>query len=225
MKNRKGIFNFSTASGLKLSSAHAHSTRSAYCASATAPNRPGQCSPLPAWPAAGRAPWHGSRWLIGRQTSQGVHHQLPQPTTHSPDMVESPNLQRGRRVTEGRNSPVQSTVPELNYREEVTWAGLGAALGPCGALGPAYGERGGVRWLGTDRAAENRGGVVVMAYRREAAVGAWTKCKEGGVLLYPHGWRKDGTAKMAAHTHGEMGQLSATQRQSMHMRYRPQRGC
>jgi hypothetical protein len=67
-----------------------------------------------------------------------------------------------------------------------------------------------MRWLGTDRAAENRGGVVVTAYRREAAVGAWTKCKEGGVLLYPHGWRKDGTAKMAAHTHGEMGQLGAT---------------
>jgi hypothetical protein len=46
----------------------------------------------------------------------------------------------------------------LTGEEEVTWAGLGGTLRPCGSLGPAYGERGGVRCLGTDEAAENRGG-------------------------------------------------------------------
>jgi hypothetical protein len=33
-----------------------------------------------------------------------------------------------------------------------------------------------VRRLGTDEAAENRGGAAATAYRRNAAVGAWTKC-------------------------------------------------
>jgi hypothetical protein len=32
-----------------------------------------------------------------------------------------------------------------------------------------------VRWLGTDAAAENRGGAAVTAYRREEALGARTK--------------------------------------------------
>jgi hypothetical protein len=35
--------------------------------------------------------------------------------------------------------------------------------------------RDGVKWLGTDRAAENRGATAVMAYRREAAARARTK--------------------------------------------------
>jgi hypothetical protein len=46
---------------------------------------------------------------------------------------------------------------------------VGAALEPCGALGPTHGERGGVRRLGTNGAAENRGGVTATAYRR------WTR--------------------------------------------------
>jgi hypothetical protein len=53
---------------------------------------------------------------------------------------------------------------------------------------------------------------------------AQTKCKEGGVLLYPRDQRMDGT-RMAACARGEMGQLSAAQRKSMHAHCRPQRGC
>jgi hypothetical protein len=52
---------------------------------------------------------------------------------------------------EGWNSPVWSTAPELNDGEGASPSGWGAALGP------AYGDRGGVRWLGTDEVAENRG--------------------------------------------------------------------
>jgi hypothetical protein len=44
------------ASGLKSSSAHAHSVRSACCSLTTVPNRLGQRDPLPAWPAVGRGP-------------------------------------------------------------------------------------------------------------------------------------------------------------------------
>jgi hypothetical protein len=43
-------------------------------------------------------------------------------------------------------------------------------MGPCGAPGPAHGERGGVRRLGTFGAAENRGGATVTAYRLRAHV-------------------------------------------------------
>jgi hypothetical protein len=48
-------------------------------------------------------------------------------------------------------------VPELNGGEGAGPSDWGAALGSGEALGPAYGERGGVRWLGTDEVAENRG--------------------------------------------------------------------
>jgi hypothetical protein len=48
-------------------------------------------------------------------------------------------------------------------------------MGPYGASGPVYGERGGVRWLGTDGAVENKCGAAVTAYRREVAAGARTK--------------------------------------------------
>jgi hypothetical protein len=88
---------------------------------------------------------------------QGVYRTLPQPTLHSPDTVESPSSKRGRRATEGRNSPARSTAPKLNDGEGVGPSGWGAALGSGEALGPAYGERGGVRWLTTDEAAKNRG--------------------------------------------------------------------
>jgi hypothetical protein len=104
-----------------------HSAHSACCGPATTLNRPGQHRPLPAWP------------------QQGVHRKLPQPTAHFPDTVESPSSLRGRRVTEGHNSLARSTVPELNGGEEVTWAGLGAPLGPCGAPGPAGKEGDAVR--------------------------------------------------------------------------------
>jgi hypothetical protein len=60
-------------------------------------------------------------------------------------------------VTEGRNSPTRSTAPKLNGGEGAGPSGWGAALGFGEALGPMYGERGGVRWLGTDEVVENRG--------------------------------------------------------------------
>jgi hypothetical protein len=52
---------------------------------------------------------------------------------------------------------------ELNDGEGVTFLVREAALKLKEALGPAYGERGGMRWLGTDIAAKNRGGAAVMA--------------------------------------------------------------
>jgi hypothetical protein len=67
-------------------------------------------------------------------------------------------------------------APEFNGGEGVTILVQEAALKLKEAPSPAYGKRGGVRWLGTDGATENRGGVVGTAYRRKAAVGACTKC-------------------------------------------------
>jgi hypothetical protein len=67
-------------------------------------------------------------------------------------------------------------VPELNDGEGVAFLVREAALKLKEAQGLAYEERGGVRWLGTDGAVENRGGAAAMAYRRKAAVGAQTKC-------------------------------------------------
>jgi hypothetical protein len=46
---------------------------------------------------------------------------------------------------------------ELNGDDGACPLGWGAALGSGEALGPAYRERGGVRCLGTDEVAENRG--------------------------------------------------------------------
>jgi hypothetical protein len=51
---------------------------------------------------------------------------------------------------ERRSSPVWSMVSELNSGEGVCPSGRGVALGSGKALGPAHGERGGVRWLDTD---------------------------------------------------------------------------
>jgi hypothetical protein len=51
---------------------------------------------------------------------------------------------------ERRSSPVRLTAPELNGDEGAGPLGWGAALGSGEALGPTYGERGGVRWLGID---------------------------------------------------------------------------
>jgi hypothetical protein len=56
-------------------------------------------------------------------------------------------------------------------------------MGPCGAPRPAHRERGGVRWLGTNGAAQNRGGAAVTAYQREAAVGARTKLTGGSSFI------------------------------------------
>jgi hypothetical protein len=44
----------------------------------------------------------------------------------------------------------RTTAPELNGGEGASPSGRGAALGSSEALGPTHGERGGVRWLGTN---------------------------------------------------------------------------
>jgi hypothetical protein len=49
-------------------------------------------------------------------------------------------------------------APELNNGEGAAPSGWGAALGSGETLGPTYEERAGIRWLGTDGAAQNRGG-------------------------------------------------------------------
>jgi hypothetical protein len=67
---------------------------------------------------------------------------------------------------ERRSSLVRSTAPELNDGEGVGLSGWGATLGSSEALGPAYEDRGWVRWLGTDEVAETEVSVAVMAYQR-----------------------------------------------------------
>jgi hypothetical protein len=59
-------------------------------------------------------------------------------------------------------------------------------------------------WLGLATVSESRkqGQKRWHPYRPTAKPAARTKCKEGGVLLYPHGWRMDETTKMAARVHG-----------------------
>jgi hypothetical protein len=86
-------------------------------------------------------------------------------------------------VTEGRNPPARSTALELNGGEGVGPLGWVASLGSGEALGPVYGDRDGVRQLGTDEAVENRGSAAVTAYQRRATVGARTKCMRK-VLFY-----------------------------------------
>jgi hypothetical protein len=69
----------------------------------------------------------------------------PWTLVHLPDMVPGAELKRGGWTT------------ELNGGECADPSGWGAALGSGEALGPAYGERGWVRWLGTNEVAKNRG--------------------------------------------------------------------
>jgi hypothetical protein len=56
-----------------------------------------------------------------------------------------------------RSSLVRSMAPELNSGEGVGPSDRGAAVRLDKASGPTHVERGGVRWLGTDGVAENRG--------------------------------------------------------------------
>jgi hypothetical protein len=81
----------------------------------------------------------------------------PWASTHPPDTIQGTRLQRGGRAIEMRSSPTRSTAPEPNDGEGVGPLGRGAALSSSEAPGPAHGERGGVRWLGTDGVEENRG--------------------------------------------------------------------
>jgi hypothetical protein len=57
---------------------------------------------------------------------------------------------------EMQSSPVRSTMPELNGGEGVSPSGRGATPSSGKAPRPVHGERGGVRWLGTDGMVENR---------------------------------------------------------------------
>jgi hypothetical protein len=119
MKNRKEILNFSTTSWPKASLAHAHRVRSVCRGSATASNRPGNAAHN--WPGRPQDVGHvcARRGTLGpgraqsacRGTTgggspmakpwQGVHRKLPQPTVHSPDMIESPSSQEGRQAMGG----------------------------------------------------------------------------------------------------------------------------
>jgi hypothetical protein len=76
-------------------------------------------------------------------------------SVHLPDMVPGSESKRGGRTTERRSSPAWSMAPKLNDGEGAGPLGRGAALGYGEALGPAYGERGGVRWLGIGEVAKN----------------------------------------------------------------------
>jgi hypothetical protein len=58
---------------------------------------------------------------------------------------------------EGAGPLARSMASELNGSEGDGPSGRGAALGSGKAMGPAHGERGGVRWLDTDEVAKNRG--------------------------------------------------------------------
>jgi hypothetical protein len=56
-------------------------------------------------------------------------------------------------------------APELNGGEGASPLGWGAALGSGKALGPTHGERGGVRWLGTDEVVGIEASMAETAYR------------------------------------------------------------
>jgi hypothetical protein len=96
--------------------------------------------------------------------------------------LKAPARSKGRRATEGWNSPAQSTTPELNGGEGAGPSGWGADLGSGEALGPMYRERGGVRWLGTDEAAENRGGCDGDGLPEADTARVWMR-RRGGLLL------------------------------------------
>jgi hypothetical protein len=75
-------------------------------------------------------------------------------------------------MTESRSSPAWSTAPELNGGEGAGPSDRGAALGFGEALRHAHGERGGVRWLGTDSVVgteARRGGSLPEADKRPRA--------------------------------------------------------
>jgi hypothetical protein len=88
---------------------------------------------------------------------QGLHREHPRRTTNPPDTVGSSSSRWGRRATEERSSPARMMEPELIDGEGADSLGWEAALGFGEALRPAHGEKGGVRWLGTDGVLESRG--------------------------------------------------------------------
>jgi hypothetical protein len=96
----------------------------------------------------------GWRWDVPWEDVHGKH---PWTSAHLPDTVPGVESKRGGRTMERWISPMRWTTPELNGSEGADPSAWGAALGFGEALRPTYGERGGVRWLGTDEVAENRG--------------------------------------------------------------------
>jgi hypothetical protein len=66
-------------------------------------------------------------------------------------------------------------APELNDSDGVGPLGWGAALGTGEALGPAYRERGGVKWLGTNEVALNRGECGGDGFPEADMVLVWTR--------------------------------------------------
>jgi hypothetical protein len=61
----------------------------------------------------------GGEWLW-HEPQQGLHHENPRRTTNLPDMVESSSSKRGGWAMEGRSSPAQLMMLELNGRDDVT---------------------------------------------------------------------------------------------------------
>jgi hypothetical protein len=104
-----------------------------------------------------------------------VHGKHPWTSVHLPDTVPKAESKRGGWTTKRRSSPAWSTTPKVNCGEGAGPSGRGAALGSVEALGPAHGERGGVRWLDTDSVAatevRHNGGSLPKADRRPRA---WT---------------------------------------------------
>jgi hypothetical protein len=121
--------------------------------------------------------------MIGDWMTHGKH---PWTSVHLPDMVSGTESKRGRRTTERRSSPARSTAPELNDGEGADPLGRGAALGSGEALGPAYGERGGVRWLNTDEVAENRGERGVDGLPEADTALMQTRCSEWPPFIVVH---------------------------------------
>jgi hypothetical protein len=121
---------------------------------------------------------------------------------------------------------------ELNGGEGVTFLVREVAPKLKEALGPAYGESGGVRWLVTDGAVENRSGrggdgLPQRGCGRDVEVASFYSrvLRKSNAGLRKEGERevmaRRGGRVMGVHACGEMGQLSAAQRRSTHARCRP----
>jgi hypothetical protein len=91
-----------------------------------------------------------------------------------------------------RSSLPWSTVPELNSGEGADPSGWGAALGSVEALGPTHGERGGVRWLGTDCVAGTEADKRPRARTRNGVASSY-RCTHG---LRGIGWLRRSVQRM-----------------------------
>jgi hypothetical protein len=78
------------------------------------------------------------------------------------------------------------TAPELNDGEGADSSSWEAALGSGEALRPAHGEKGGVRWLGTNGVSESRGECGGDGLPEVDTVLAWTRCRGWPPFLAMH---------------------------------------